>query len=74
MMQATTSAKRKFPDGAAAFPTNAKKSLIDRQEIIKQRKNLPIFEAKQRFLEQVKQNDCVVLIGETGSGKTTQVP
>ena len=73
-MQPSTSTKRKFPEGTLAFPTSVKKSLIDKEEISKQRKNLPIFTAKHRFLEQVKQNDCVVLIGETGSGKTTQVP
>ena len=73
MISATGTLKRKFQENAPST-SNAKKSLIAKEEINKQRRNLPIFTAKQRFLEQVQQNDCVVLIGETGSGKTTQVP
>ena len=44
------------------------------REIAKQRRELPIAAARLRFLDQAQKNDCFVLIGETGSGKTTQIP
>ena len=38
------------------------------------RAELPIFSEEQRIMEAVNDNDVVLLCGETGSGKTTQVP
>ncbi|XP_054022396.1 ATP-dependent RNA helicase DHX33 [Dryobates pubescens] len=38
------------------------------------RRALPIFQARGRLLGQLRGLDCAILIGETGSGKTTQVP
>ncbi|OBA15876.1 uncharacterized protein OGAPODRAFT_16623 [Ogataea polymorpha] len=35
---------------------------------------LPVFEEEHRILEAIHHNDCVIICGETGSGKTTQVP
>jgi pre-mRNA-splicing factor ATP-dependent RNA helicase DHX15/PRP43 len=43
-------------------------------EILEKRKGLPIYEHKQQFMDQVNNNQIVILVGETGSGKTTQVP
>jgi pre-mRNA-splicing factor ATP-dependent RNA helicase DHX15/PRP43 len=34
---------------------------------------LPVYEFKDRFTEIVNNNQIVVLVGETGSGKTTQI-
>ena len=42
-------------------------------QILEKRKNLPVWDYYTTFMEQVKENQCVVLVGETGSGKTTQV-
>ncbi|XP_026228815.1 ATP-dependent RNA helicase DHX33 [Anabas testudineus] len=39
-----------------------------------QRKQLPIYQAKPQLLNQLRQLHNAVLIGETGSGKTTQIP
>ncbi|XP_074778990.1 ATP-dependent RNA helicase DHX33 isoform X1 [Athene noctua] len=39
-----------------------------------QRRSLPIFEVRAPLLRQLRGLDSAVLIGETGSGKTTQVP
>lgn len=39
-----------------------------------QRRQLPIFHARPQLLAQLRGLDCAVLIGETGSGKTTQIP
>ncbi|XP_043103602.1 probable ATP-dependent RNA helicase DHX37 [Puntigrus tetrazona] len=48
---------------------------VDRlPEIQEARLRLPILAEEQVVMEAVKENECVVLCGETGSGKTTQVP
>ncbi|XP_030648330.1 ATP-dependent RNA helicase DHX33 [Chanos chanos] len=39
-----------------------------------QRKHLPIYQAKSQLVNQLRQLQNAVLIGETGSGKTTQIP
>uniref|UniRef100_A0A8B9LUU8 ATP-dependent RNA helicase DHX33 n=1 Tax=Astyanax mexicanus TaxID=7994 RepID=A0A8B9LUU8_ASTMX len=39
-----------------------------------QRKQLPIYQARSQLLSQLRQLHNAVLIGETGSGKTTQIP
>ncbi|KAH0602679.1 uncharacterized protein H6S33_008329 [Morchella sextelata] len=38
------------------------------------RKSLPIYEWRQRFLAAVEQYQVLIIVGETGSGKTTQLP
>jgi HrpA-like RNA helicase len=41
--------------------------------ILEKRKQLPVWEQRDQFLQLVRDNQVVVLEGETGSGKTTQV-
>ena len=36
--------------------------------------NLPVYLYKREFLIQLEQNDILIVMGETGSGKTTQFP
>ncbi|VDK75991.1 unnamed protein product [Onchocerca ochengi] len=43
-------------------------------EIFKKRTTLPVWEYKDKFLEVLDKNQCLTLVGETGSGKTTQIP
>ncbi|XP_076125585.1 putative ATP-dependent RNA helicase DHX37 [Alosa pseudoharengus] len=48
---------------------------VDRlPEIQAARLKLPVLAEEQVIMEAVRENPCVVLCGETGSGKTTQVP
>lgn len=48
---------------------------VDRpNEIQKNRLQLPVVSEEHRIMEAIHNNDCVVICGETGSGKTTQVP
>ena len=42
--------------------------------ILAKRKELPVFGFLDRLLDAVKHNQTVVVEGETGSGKTTQIP
>ena len=42
--------------------------------ILKKRKTLPVWEQKEDFLKIFKKNRITILVGETGSGKTTQIP
>lgn len=42
--------------------------------ILETRIKLPIYESRKRLLSAIKESKIVVLEGETGSGKTTQVP
>eukprot|EP00250_Pteridium_aquilinum_P004082 c14319_g1_i2 orf=171-4673(+) len=43
-------------------------------EMNESRARLPIFSAKSELIHQIRNNEVIVISGETGSGKTTQVP
>lgn len=43
-------------------------------EIMKKRQQLPVFEFKEELQTKVANNQVVIIEGETGSGKTTQIP
>jgi HrpA-like RNA helicase len=43
-------------------------------QILSKRKGLPVWEYYKQFMDLVHENQVVVLVGETGSGKTTQIP
>ncbi|RXW23385.1 hypothetical protein EST38_g2454 [Candolleomyces aberdarensis] len=40
--------------------------------IQEQRRDLPIFQGREALIEEIRKNDVTVLLGETGSGKTTR--
>ena len=44
------------------------------EELEEVRKQLPIYMEEQTIMEQITDNPVVIICGETGSGKTTQVP
>lgn len=43
-------------------------------KLLDKRMDLPVWEHKAKFMELITNNQVVVLVGETGSGKTTQIP
>eukprot|EP00200_Dunaliella_tertiolecta_P009980 CAMPEP_0202383708 /NCGR_PEP_ID=MMETSP1127-20130417/50795_1 /ASSEMBLY_ACC=CAM_ASM_000462 /TAXON_ID=3047 /ORGANISM="Dunaliella tertiolecta, Strain CCMP1320" /LENGTH=702 /DNA_ID=CAMNT_0048983277 /DNA_START=50 /DNA_END=2155 /DNA_ORIENTATION=- len=43
-------------------------------KIQEDRRQLPAWSCKEKLLELVRENQALVLVGETGSGKTTQIP
>jgi len=42
-------------------------------DILKKRLGLPVWEYKEKFNTLLSKHQTLVLVGETGSGKTTQV-
>ncbi|KAL2905388.1 Pre-mRNA-splicing factor ATP-dependent RNA helicase DEAH10 [Bienertia sinuspersici] len=45
-----------------------------RQKILQQIKSLPIAAVEKRLVDEVHNNHTLIIVGETGSGKTTQLP
>ncbi|KAL0226491.1 hypothetical protein P9112_013815 [Eukaryota sp. TZLM1-RC] len=43
-------------------------------QLLDHRKELPVYSFKKKILDTVRDHPVTVLVGETGSGKTTQVP
>jgi pre-mRNA-splicing factor ATP-dependent RNA helicase DHX16 len=48
--------------------------LTEHQKLLEVRRKLPVFPYREEFLAAVKDHQILVLVGETGSGKTTQIP
>ena len=48
--------------------------LSEHERILRGREELPVFPYREEFLKAVQQNKVLVVVGETGSGKTTQIP
>jgi pre-mRNA-splicing factor ATP-dependent RNA helicase DHX16 len=44
------------------------------EKILEGRKNLPVYPYRDEFLAALKEHQVLILVGETGSGKTTQIP
>ncbi|EJD50794.1 P-loop containing nucleoside triphosphate hydrolase protein [Auricularia subglabra TFB-10046 SS5] len=63
-------AKRQRTGGPNGVHINGK----TKPSLLDQRKQLPIWSGKDALVREIKDNDTVVILGETGSGKTTQVP
>ena len=65
-----------YNDDKRKSTSNSDRKTIERSKKKKQlnaeRKKLPIYECRQQLIEEIKQNDCLVIMGETGSGKTTR--
>ncbi|EGW31161.1 uncharacterized protein SPAPADRAFT_68356 [Spathaspora passalidarum NRRL Y-27907] len=52
---------------------NVKYGKITSLPIQKQRQQLPIYSMRSELVEQIQNNQFLVIVGETGSGKTTQI-
>ncbi|KAJ2709543.1 Salivary acidic proline-rich phosphoprotein 1/2 [Coemansia spiralis] len=62
----------------AAAKTARKRAPVDHRararELRPQREQLPVFSARSAIVREVRRHPTVVIVGETGSGKTTQIP
>lgn len=69
------------PNGTMDIPEWKKKSQgkglsyghVSTKSLIEQRESLPVFKLKQELMGAIHSNQVLVVIGETGSGKTTQM-
>ncbi|EJT98247.1 P-loop containing nucleoside triphosphate hydrolase protein [Dacryopinax primogenitus] len=64
---------RKLLDGDVNPFTNKPYS-TQFKKILEARKKLPVYAQMDEFFQLFNNNQCVVMVGETGSGKTTQIP
>jgi ATP-dependent RNA helicase DHR2 len=67
--ETTLSPKRKRDDESPWPNLQAKK-----QKLLESRKRLPIWDRQKDIRKAVREHDVLILSGETGSGKSTQVP
>eukprot|EP00002_Diphylleia_rotans_P027747 TRINITY_DN5573_c0_g1_i4.p1 TRINITY_DN5573_c0_g1~~TRINITY_DN5573_c0_g1_i4.p1 ORF type:complete len:1034 (-),score=246.22 TRINITY_DN5573_c0_g1_i4:34-3135(-) len=56
----------------ALHATPPQKSLTETLQ--ESRKNLPIFPYRDELIQAIKDHQILIIVGETGSGKTTQIP
>ena len=68
------SSKAQKTESSTINPYNGKPYSPKYFEILEKRKQLPVWEHKQPFFDIISKNQVMVLVGETGSGKTTQMP
>ncbi|CDO66422.1 pre-mRNA-splicing factor ATP-dependent RNA helicase PRP16, putative [Plasmodium reichenowi] len=50
-----------------------KNTLKDKEELLKLKESLPIYKSKHELLDAIYNNNIIIIVGETGSGKTTQI-
>ena len=53
--------------------TEAVSDFAKRKTIVQQRQYLPVYAVRHELLKIVRENQIVIIVGETGSGKTTQL-
>lgn len=68
----TTDILEPVEDGRLA---EALEEQINKMKSIKEtRKSLPVYQYRQEILDSIRQHQILIVVGETGSGKTTQLP
>ncbi|RUS20395.1 P-loop containing nucleoside triphosphate hydrolase protein [Endogone sp. FLAS-F59071] len=70
----TTAAQAAKVEEGTFNPFNGKPFTERYYKILEGRKKLPVHKQRDEFLEMLHNNQIIVLVGETGSGKTTQIP
>uniref|UniRef100_A0AAX7T0S0 RNA helicase n=1 Tax=Astatotilapia calliptera TaxID=8154 RepID=A0AAX7T0S0_ASTCA len=65
-------AEQKFADHMKE-KSEASSEFAKKKSILEQRQYLPIFAVRQQLLNIIRDNSIVIVVGETGSGKTTQL-
>ena len=55
-------------------PAAAAKTMSKHEKILADRKTLPIYHYREQLLQAVRDYQILIIVGETGSGKTTQIP
>jgi pre-mRNA-splicing factor ATP-dependent RNA helicase DHX15/PRP43 len=70
----TTDKQAKIAEDGPNNPFNGNPLSQRYMSILKTRRGLPVHAQRQEFLELYQQSQILVFVGETGSGKTTQIP
>lgn len=65
-------AEQKFADHMKN-KSEASSEFAKKKTLLEQRQYLPIFAVRQQLLNIIRDNSIVIVVGETGSGKTTQL-
>lgn len=63
---------QKFAEHMQDTP-EASSEFAKKKSILEQRRYLPVFAVRQELLNVIRENSVVIIVGETGSGKTTQL-
>lgn len=71
---ATTAAMANKAEDGPKNPFNGKPLSKQYFNILKTRRNLPVHAQRDEFLAMYHKSQILVFVGETGSGKTTQIP
>ncbi|OQE27247.1 hypothetical protein PENSTE_c004G00570 [Penicillium steckii] len=70
----TTAALAKKAEDGDVNPFNGQPFSSKYFSILKGRRDLPVHQQRDEFLQLYQQSQILVFVGETGSGKTTQIP
>lgn len=62
-----------FAKHMKAIKTEAQSQFAKTKSIKEQREYLPVYAVREQLLDVVRENQITVIVGETGSGKTTQL-
>lgn len=66
-------ADHKFAEHMMNTKNEASSDFAKKKTILEQRRYLPVFAVRQELLNVIRDNSVVIIVGETGSGKTTQL-
>ncbi|KAG5929831.1 DEAH-box ATP-dependent RNA helicase prp43 [Claviceps africana] len=70
----TTAAQAAKAEDSATNPFTGQPHSQQYFSILETRRNLPVHKQRQEFLDKYHSTQILVFVGETGSGKTTQIP
>ncbi|KAH7948002.1 hypothetical protein HPB52_017605 [Rhipicephalus sanguineus] len=65
--------EQRFADHIKDADSQGTSEFSRKKTLMQQRQYLPVFAARQELLRIIRENSIVVIVGETGSGKTTQL-
>ncbi|CAH0760947.1 unnamed protein product [Diatraea saccharalis] len=51
----------------------SKSDFVKKKSIGEQRRYLPVFAVREELMQVIRENNVIIIVGETGSGKTTQL-
>jgi len=70
----TTAAQAEKIENGEINPFTGKYFSQKYKDILQKRRSLPVHNHRDEFLDLIHKNQMILLVGETGSGKTTQIP